>query len=886
MARGEAEDIQRERRRRRAQEGAFKVTPLSAGEIEGRYAVRGASGNTYEVEVLSAQLLLALCTCPDYETNTLLTCKHVEATWAHLERAEPAALREARRRRPVMARVYLHQGEALEVRLLRPEDPARELAEHLDLYFDAEGQFIGELWRDFGGFARGAAALGGVIVDPEVHAFARERRRRTRRAAELAEARRRALEGEELGLTRLPLTTWQRLGALHLAFTERAVLADDLGLGKTAQAIAAAELLRRDQGVKRILVVCPEAHVAHWVGEIARFSGEAAARARGTPEQRAEVYAREAVYSVVPEEVLPADSEALARLRPELLVLDGAQRIRDWRSRTAEEVKRLDTRFAFVLVDGPPQNDLDHLYSIVQLVDQRLLGPLWRFNPRYFVLDESGEVHGTRNHEELARRVAPVLLRRTWAEVSGDPPPRGGAVLRVPPGFPSWARGEEARQKLRSRKRLDRRAGEALGELRRGWDEADDEHAPKPRELAALVTETLAGEDVPVAVVATNEELLEAAGRALDMAKIPHRRPGDGRADEARVTRVLDRELADLTGAPGGVLVELDVPWAAEDWDRRGRLGYGRRVRLLAEGTVEETLHELHREAPHVIDQLGLRGDPHAPQIAEDCSREAWQALLGTPGAPPRKHRRPPEAAPMTPAAPPPPEKKQATLFDAPEGDGPPEPRAAPPPATADSPDLAAHLAPVLGPRLVGVEPLGIGHVVVVKDQADKLRGTIRALARGVGVRPIVVDADSYAELRKLVPDGAEATPAGPSAEERVRAALANARAKLDAAQALLDAGMAEEALAPAYRAMDGAARAMLLRRGRAPADDEELVAAVYRGLVREGHLGAELAGGLSRARDLVGLARQGEPALVDAPLARAVVQDARRLLEAATLEA
>jgi uncharacterized protein (UPF0332 family) len=882
MARPEAEDIQRERRRRRAQEGAFKVTALSAGELEGRYAVRGASGNTYEVEVLSAQLSLALCTCPDYETNTLLTCKHVEATWSHLERAEPAALREAQARRPSAARVYLHQGEELEVRLLRPEAPAPELAAHLDLYFDAEGSFIGELWRDFGGFARGAAALGGVIVDPEVHAFARERRRRTRRASELAEARRRALEGEELGLTRLPLTVWQRLGALHLAFTERAVLADDLGLGKTAQAIAAAELLRRDHGVKRVLVVCPEAHVAHWVGEVARFSGEAAARARGTPEGRTEVYAREAVYTVVPEEVLPADSEALARLRPELLILDGAQRIRDWRSRTADEVKRLATRFAFVLVDGPPQNDLDHLYSIVQLVDQRLLGPLWRFNPRYFVLDERGKVHGTRNHEELANRIAPVLLRRTWAEVSGDPPPRGGAVLRVPPSFPSWARGEEAREKLRVRKRLDRRAGEALGELRKLFDEAEDEHAPKLRELVALVSESLAGEDVPVAVVASSKELLEAAGSALDAAGIPQRRLGEGRDDEARVTRVLDQELADLPGAPGGVLVELDVPWAAEDWDRRSRLAFGRRLRLLAEGTVEETLHELHREAPHVIEELGLKGTAHAPRIAEACGREAWQALLGPPGAPPRKTRRQAEAAPEpTPAPPPPPERKQATLFDAPEEDRPPP--ASPPEA---APDLATHLAPVLGNRLVGVEPLGSGRVVVVKDQADKLRGTVRALARGVGVRPVVVDADTYAELRKLVPKEASAAPAGPSIEERVRSELEGARAKLDAAQALLDAGMAEEALGPAYRAMDGAARAMLHRRGQAPGDDEELVAAVYRGLVREGLLGAELAGGLSRARDLVALARQGDQPLVDAPLARAVVQDARRLLEAATLEA
>ena len=76
-------------------------------------------------------------------------------------------------------------------------------------------------------------------------------------------------------MLRHKLLPYQREGMLHLAFGERALLADDMGLGKTIQAIAAAELLRRRNGVARVLVVCPASLKGEWQEQIARFSGAA-----------------------------------------------------------------------------------------------------------------------------------------------------------------------------------------------------------------------------------------------------------------------------------------------------------------------------------------------------------------------------------------------------------------------------------------------------------------------------------------------------------------------------------------------------------------------------------------------------------------------------------
>jgi SNF2 family DNA or RNA helicase len=59
------------------------------------------------------------------------------------------------------------------------------------------------------------------------------------------------------GLLKTKLLPYQMRGAIFAACRGRAALADDMGLGKTIQALAAAELLRRDKGIERVLVIAP-----------------------------------------------------------------------------------------------------------------------------------------------------------------------------------------------------------------------------------------------------------------------------------------------------------------------------------------------------------------------------------------------------------------------------------------------------------------------------------------------------------------------------------------------------------------------------------------------------------------------------------------------------
>ena len=59
------------------------------------------------------------------------------------------------------------------------------------------------------------------------------------------------------GILKTKLVPYQQRGAIFAACRGRVVLADDMGLAKTVQALAATEMLRRRRGIQRVLVAAP-----------------------------------------------------------------------------------------------------------------------------------------------------------------------------------------------------------------------------------------------------------------------------------------------------------------------------------------------------------------------------------------------------------------------------------------------------------------------------------------------------------------------------------------------------------------------------------------------------------------------------------------------------
>ena len=68
-------------------------------------------------------------------------------------------------------------------------------------------------------------------------------------------------------------------------------------------------------------------------------------------------------------------------------------------------IKSLRSLFALVLSGTPLENRLDELYSVVEFIDDRRLGPAFRFYNRYRVTDEKGKVLGYKNLDDLRERL-------------------------------------------------------------------------------------------------------------------------------------------------------------------------------------------------------------------------------------------------------------------------------------------------------------------------------------------------------------------------------------------------------------------------------------------------------------------------------------------------
>ena len=423
-ATSDAEEI--ERRRWRGRTEIASVEPLEPNlACFGTFRTVSVTDGTYDVEVRDLTGHRNSCGCRDFATNGLGTCKHIEGVLHHLKNRGRRSFAAAAKAGSPRAEVFVpgDGGSTIDVLFAAQSD---------DISLNAAiGLRVEALKRGDHAALDALRAMASdhpdsVRVSRYLANWLEERQRVASRAEDrerfLAEV---AAEPAAFDLVRFSLLDYQRTGVLHLAFGERALLADDMGLGKTVQAIAACELLRRRRGIGRVLVVSPASLKAEWEEQIKRFCDHSAMIVQGRRGDRLKQYRKPAFFTLANYEQILADGTDInATLAPDVVILDEAQRIKNWQTKTARAIKGLHSRYAFVLTGTPLENRIDEIYSIVQFLDPQLLGPLFRFNRDYYVLDDRGRPEDYRNLDDLSRRLQPVMLRRRKEDVEGELPGR------------------------------------------------------------------------------------------------------------------------------------------------------------------------------------------------------------------------------------------------------------------------------------------------------------------------------------------------------------------------------------------------------------------------------------------------------------------------------
>ena len=129
----------------------------------------------------------------------------------------------------------------------------------------------------------------------------------------------------------------------------RSLLGDDMGLGKTVQALATAELMARFFHLEKVLIVSPTSLKYQWKTEIEKFTSRTAAVIEGMNTHRRELFGRPTFHKIINYELVFRDLEAIAGWGSDLIILDEAQRIKNWKTRTAKSVKQLESPYGYSL---------------------------------------------------------------------------------------------------------------------------------------------------------------------------------------------------------------------------------------------------------------------------------------------------------------------------------------------------------------------------------------------------------------------------------------------------------------------------------------------------------------------------------------------------------
>ncbi len=609
------------------------------------------------------------CDCPDFEANRLHTCKHVERVRALLrseggpKRDGPrgATLSAAHRAAAARPRVYLHLGDAVEPRLLgTPRGPGSRVVRAV---FDAAGRPVRRFATDEAGLLRQLEAFG-AFLEPEARAWLAERA-----------ARRPVLPAVPFARLVPPLRLepypFQWEGAEFLARAGRALLADEMGLGKTVQAILAALALRRAGApAAAVTIVCPASLRGGWQDEIAKWTGEGATLLEGGPVDRARAIAARPAWLITHYEQVRRDFPHHGAARPDLLIIDEAQRAKGLAARTARVLKAIDARYVFALTGTPLENRLEEAYAIAQLIDQRLLPPLWQLDRDHFVRDPKGRrVVAYSGLSALRARLAPAFLRRRKEDVALQLPERVRATALVPlhPAVVDTYDSKMAQvARIASKKvilpaDMDRMQ-RLLVVARRCCDgphmlgeDAENQDIPKLRELEQVLLELCAGEGRKTVVFSEWTDMTERVVALADGLRLPvfhlhgdvpvAKRPALIRAfteqDGPAVFVSTDAGGVGLNLQAADAVINLDLPWNPARLEQRiarvHRIGSRRTVRVLllvAEHTLEQRILALHDTKRAVLANVWSTAgeDTIAAPGGSGAFREMVQELLRTRG--------------------------------------------------------------------------------------------------------------------------------------------------------------------------------------------------------------------------------------------------------------
>lgn len=609
-------------RKQAAAKELFAISEMNRKEYPGYYKIiNPVSHNEYRVVYRGTDSPWNYCSCMDFKTNQLGTCKHIEAVKLWMtENNHPVC-----RTTPPYTSVYLSYKGERQVRLRIGTDNAEEFKQLAAPYFTPEGTLRPEALNNISDFLNDAMRLNDTFRwYPDALEFILDKRDTRRRAQLLDDI---ASDAKLDALLRTKLYPYQKEGIRFAFRAGKSIIADEMGLGKTIQAIGTAELMRKHNFISSALVVCPTSLKYQWKKEIERFTDAKAVVVEGNHLARKKLYESGEFYKIVSYNSLCNDIKILKSFYTDFLIMDEVQRLKNWNTQISKAARHIDSQYAVILSGTPLENKLEELYSIMQFVDQYCLGPYYQFIDRTVVKSETGKVISYKNLNAIGEQMKNVLIRRRKRDVALQLPDRMDKILFVPMTeqqrnmhdecqsivsqiVSKWIRARFLSEKDRKRLLL------TLSQMRMICDstyilDQKSRHDTKVEETMNILKTVFESGDEKVVIFSQWERMTRLIAAELDAMGIDYEYLHGGVPSQARKnlvenftekpdSRVFLSTDAGSTGLnlqAASILINLDLPWNPAILEQRiariYRIGQKKNIQvinLVASQTIEERM--------------------------------------------------------------------------------------------------------------------------------------------------------------------------------------------------------------------------------------------------------------------------------------------------------
>lgn len=625
------EDWQIALRRQFAEKQDFRVNNIGNKSVFSDFLVHNPKSNKeYKVAIRSYEFGENYCSCPDFRRNELGTCKHIEYVLLKLKN-NPKNDKYWKKAyiRPYSS-ISLKYGKYRNVLLRVGSTKSNEIQSLARDYFDADNYLLDDKYFDFINFISKVRELDPDFkIYSDALEFIIEKRAKILREETLDSVFDKGIDSKAFeSLIKAELYPYQKEGILKAAKAGRIIIADDMGLGKTIQAIAVAEILAKEFKISNVLIVCPTSLKYQWKSEIKKFTQRSVLVIEGALDKRKPQYNSDAFYKIASYGVGLNDVDYLNEADFDLVILDEAQRIKNWKTKTAKGLKQLDSQYAIVLTGTPLENRLEELHSIVEFINPYKLGVLFRFLDKHQIKDDiTGKVLGYHKLNDIKGVLDDVLIRRTKKEILKQLPERIDKNYFVEVTKEQWDihqdydlivkrivhkwrklgfLPEKDRQRLMISMACMRMVSDSTYIL-----DQKTRHDKKIDELVIILKEIFESSDDKVVIFSQWERMTRLVGRELkemnvDFEYLHGGIPSAKRKDLIDNFRDIESKRVFLSTDAGGVglnlqsanvIINLDLPWNPAVLEQRigrvHRLGQQKPVRVInfiSKGTIEHRI--------------------------------------------------------------------------------------------------------------------------------------------------------------------------------------------------------------------------------------------------------------------------------------------------------